>query len=995
MYFNGKTYFNQEVNMRVVADQRNPPPRKKGVKRKKVIKKKGGKVDMKKLKSLFGSDIIVKLLLSLVDKKARGPNMVKEGKKIKGMRRRGGANFQAPGQVRKEREKRERQARIAKASIKQPGETDEDVSLRMMKEVIAGDNPAVAAFLSANKIPPELRRLQGNLAVLGEAYFDSKTSAKDKKAIERRIVKQVVEGIGGDVRKDFLTGIEEEEAVAGIKEAVEILKKETGIDDPEKLIQQKDEIAEKLKKKARKKPEKEEQIEKALDGLDVVEELKTTDTDTIEATITDADISNIKAKKRAGGRVKQTPEQVKGDLIEHMEQLNPNLQVDLDNRKIFLDLIEESVEKGKGKSQIKKLIDTQNKRLLAGKLVKPTEQKVKKTRADAGIFQEGAIANQPDAFNITIGATGERKKFDLYEVNRRARFLRDELEKFDNREETKLEITSKNKKQFEKELEGHKVEFRNQLKAKAESRDYDIRPDYSNKVFSPDELAEDVNDLRDDLLTQGFGLPNFKLYKGEDLYAIGQEGLTIKNRVDNTYRYIDFSQLKRKKEIQKELETERKEQKQKRKAGVSSLETATEQTITEELLDTIDTELRNKYVSGTITGAELSELPPRLQANYNLYKKDLDKQKKQEAKQKEGQIVVAGDIDTEKKPGFFKSIFGGGNNKPKKPVIERESETLGFTTGGKEITEESLKQSSATGDYDDIFSALDTIGETGDLLQEKPVIKKEDEPKGLQDFDTEAEYNQYIRDLPQFGSQLEGQGFVIDAPTIKQTGKKSDIEKSIKEERAEIIQRYRDGGELESSEVRKLTKPDRKKIGLLTENEYTELSEKEKKRYDAIKANVEAVSKTRQQVGNYGFLGTLKLPNEMLEQFRKAAVSSPSSVADEPQVEPSGTTTIVEEDIPEDIPPSQPSPRTQTPLRKKKSKTPPKPRGRGRPKGSKNKTAAASDLIDDVISVKPNPPQQLEQIEDEVEQVEDTIQNIQDEIQELQAGEQDALLEED
>ena len=30
MYFNGKSYFNQEQNMRVIRNQKNPLPRRKG-----------------------------------------------------------------------------------------------------------------------------------------------------------------------------------------------------------------------------------------------------------------------------------------------------------------------------------------------------------------------------------------------------------------------------------------------------------------------------------------------------------------------------------------------------------------------------------------------------------------------------------------------------------------------------------------------------------------------------------------------------------------------------------------------------------------------------------------------------------------------------------------------------------------------------------------------------------------------------------------------------
>ena len=920
MYFNGKTFFNQETNMRVVANQRNPPVRRKGVKKKK-IKKKGEKINLKKLKSLFGNDAIVSLLFTLIDKQSRGPNMKSQGRKelgegkVRKMRQARGGGLPTGKQTKIDRDKKEKRERIDRASIKKPGETNEDVSLRLMKEVIGGDNPAVAAFLQANQIPAELRKLQGNLAVLGEAYFDSKTTAKDKKLIERNILQQVIEGVGGEVRKEFLTSIEEKEAVSGIIQAVEMLKKETGIEDPEKLIARKGEITKKINKRLEKGKITEEDAIIALDGLDIVEELKTADKKEIEAIITDADISNIESKKKAGGRAKQSPEQIRKNLTEYIERENPNLQVDVDNRQYFLDFIDTEIDKGLKKSAIQKKLDTKLKKLAEGKLsIDPPKPKAeKKTRADAGIFAEGAIANKPDAYNITIGSTGERKLFDLYEANRRARFVRDELEKYDNRLPTDL-ITSKNKKSFEKELEGHRVEFRNQLKAKAEGLDYKLKPDYTQQTFTPDEIADDINDLVKDFSLKGIGLPDFKLYKGESIYGYGEEGITLKNSVDNTYRYIDYKQTDFRKELDRIRKEEASAQKALRKAGITS---STEQTTTEKLIEGLPDDLQDKYSRGELTGSDLNRIPPRLQLDYKDYVKQLNKAKKA-SKTQEGQLVVAGSTDDPSaSPGFFKKLFG---SKAYTPKVEREAETLGFTKSGKEITDQTLKaggeaiakasqskklskeeiqqlpyderkeyeqeqqklQQAAQAGFEDLFSGLDTFGDKGDLLDKPPTPKKQ----GIlsrEDFDTDDDFFQYQQQLPVFGSQEQGQGFQIDTPQFTTTTPVSEIEKSVKEERAEIIKRYKDGAKLEPSEIRKLTKPDRKKIGLLTEQEYTTLSEKEKTRYDAIKANIESIAETRQQVGDYSFLGTIKLPNDMLEQFRIAAITP--VVENEPQVE--------------------------------------------------------------------------------------------------------------
>ncbi len=184
MYFNNKTYFDQERNMRVIADQPAPKKRKKGVKKK---AQKKDKVDMKKLKSLFGQDIIVKLLLAIVDKKNEGPKLKNERNrttKMKVKKTSGrGLGLATPAQVKKERQQEEKKRRVEEATKKKPGETDIDVLQRLIQEVAVGNDPASLEYLKRNTIPPELRRSLGNISTLAEAYFSQSITQQQKKKI--------------------------------------------------------------------------------------------------------------------------------------------------------------------------------------------------------------------------------------------------------------------------------------------------------------------------------------------------------------------------------------------------------------------------------------------------------------------------------------------------------------------------------------------------------------------------------------------------------------------------------------------------------------------------------------------------------------------------------------------------------------------------------------------------------------------------------------------
>ena len=822
MYFNGKTYFNQDANMRVIADQRNPPPRKKGVKKKRVVKKKGGKIDMKKLKSLFGSDIIVKLLLSLVDKKSQGPNMKKESKKekVRGMRKaRGGGSFQTPGQVKAQRAKEDKERRIAQASVLKPGETQEDVLNRLIKEVAVGGDPASLAFLKANTIPPELRKLVGKMSVYGEAYFDENITPAKKKSLERTIVKEVIDGIGGDIRKDFIkSATEDEEIVEGFKEGVEALKKQ-GFTNPEEIIQQKDEIEKKLTKKREKtkSPEEAEEVEKALTGLEVVLYTGNTNVSNLEQNITEGDIEKIQSKVGAKKQSKTTRQNL---LIKFAESENPDIELDGDNRNFFLKFVEDGLDSGATNAQIKSKMKTQLKALANNKQLKDFVGKTDKpdelprtTRADAGIFQKGAIANKPNQFKIDL-PDGTSQIFDGEIVMPRLGYLVKQIDLYERSAPSDIG-TGKDLKRFKKELKEQQILFREQLSNINEGIDYKPEQGYSRQSISKKDNL-DMTKLGEKLKKDGYFLPDdLPLDEGENVVGIGEEGFSILSK-NGFIRYIDFDQKDFRKQRQQAEKRDAVEKKRLRQLGIKPSEQSTE-------LQQLINDLPNaeRYRLGLLSDSEIAALPPRLKADYPETKKIADK----EAKEKEKTAIS--------KPGGF----------GRKPLDKDKAEgTIFDRTTGRPITAEEQAA--------DPFAAFDALGEGGqDLLSQEEAEQKQREQvrgiKFLEDMTPEeiAEITSGPVLTDAFGNPIDPLASIPRKP--KTDEQEAERKKEKQDEQEELIERYK----IDKSVLKDIKLAGRKKLtqqGLytLTDEELESMSKKERKKYEAIIANRTAIQQS-------------------------------------------------------------------------------------------------------------------------------------------------------
>ena len=823
MYFNGKTFFNQDTNMRVVGDQRNPPPRRKGVRKKKITKKKGGKVDMKKLKSLFGGDIIVKLLLSLVDKQSRGPNLKSEGRKqlgegkVKKMRQaRGGGSFQTNAQVKAERAKQDKERRIAQASVIKPGETQEDVLNRLIKEVAVGGDPASLAFLKANTIPPELRKLVGKMSVYGEAYFDKDITPAKKKSLERTIIKEVINGIGGDVRKEFIkTATDDEDIVEGFKEGVEALKKQ-GYKNAEKIIQQKDKIEKELKEKREEttSPAEAEEVDKALTGLEVVLFTGNTNTGNLSAESTDAVIDEIQSNV---GRNKQTKDKKIELLIKFAENENSTIQAPGENRNFFMKFIEDGIDLGSTNAQIKSKIKTRLKALEKGKELKEFEGKKsenvvpKATRADASIFTQGAVANKPDQYNIKL-PDGTTKLFDGEKVNPNIRRLNKQIRLFEAGNQSEIG-TKKELKRFKRELEEERKLFREQLVRLNEGLDFKPEPGF-NKIEISKKSNDDLDKLADDLKKVGIILPEeIKFGKGETITGIGEEGYTLKSS-EGFSRYIEYEQKKHRKEIDKIAKRDAVEKKQLRKAGIKVDEQKTDlQQLIEDLPNP------DAYRLGILNTQEIEDLPPRLKADYPDTKKIADKEKKEKDK-----TAIAAP-------------------KQRKVALDDDEEegTIFDKTTGRAITKEDLAA--------DPFAAFDALGAGDNLLtQEEAEEKQRETIYGGKFFeDLTAEEIKQIQDEPveydSFGNIIDKFSGIPRKP--KTAEEEAELKKQKKDNQTELIERYK----VDKSVLKDIKIAGRKKLttqGLytLTKEELDSMSTKERKKYEAVIANRTAIQQS-------------------------------------------------------------------------------------------------------------------------------------------------------
>ena len=843
MYFNGKTYFNQDTNLRVVADQRNPPPRRKGVKKKKTTKKKDGKVDMKKLKSLFGSDIIVKLLLSLVDKQSRGPNLKSEGRKqlgegkVKKMRKAKGANFQTPGALKKERAVADKKRRVDEASILKPGETQEDVLNRLIKEVAVDGDPASLAFLKANTIPPELKKLIGKMSVYGEAFLDKDITPAKKKALERTIIKEVIEGVGGDVRKEFIkTATDDEDIVEGFKEGVEALKKQ-GYTNAETIIQKKDEIEKKLiKKREKAKTSKEvDEVEKALTGLEVIQYTGTTNTGNMEQNITEEIIDKIESKR---GRQAQTPEKRKKLLLEYAISLNADLEQPGENKDFFSLFIEDGLDGGATNAQIKSKMKTQIGNLSKNKELKKfgdgkKEQTgpAKATRADADIFSKGAVANLPNSFNITK-PDGTTRRYDGEVINPKMKYLVRQIRLYEDGTGGQLggDIgTKKEYASFKRQLKEEQRIFRELLKRISEGQLFKPEPGYSSVGIDGN---RDIDELAQDLYNQGyyFAKPgqqyDIKIDEDEKIVGIGQQGITIEG-VDGFIRYLDFDQSDFKPQYDALKKKDATEKKLKRKLGIKVSEQDTD---LQALIDKQDNS--DRYRQGLLTDVEIEKLPPRLIADYPAVKKEADKQRAAEKKIADKAAKTA-----------LSTGIGQGQLRVNRFKKGQEGAIFNKETGAP-ITQEEV-----AADPFKLFDAFDVDG--GNTIDEEEAEKLQDtqlRTRYLEDL-TEQEIAE-IQAQPQM---VDDFGNVIDPfstfPSRPQTeAQLADAKADKQNTQAELIERYK----VDKSVLKDIKLPGRKKLtqqGLytLTADELAGMKIKERKKYEAVIANRAAI-----QEGVYG-----------------------------------------------------------------------------------------------------------------------------------------------
>ena len=830
MYFNGKTYFNQDTNMRVVGDQRNPPPRRKGVKRKKVKKKKDGKVDMKKLKSLFGSDIIVKLLLSLVDKKSQGPNLKKEGKKVQSMRRSKGANFQSAASVKKDRLAVEKAARVEKATQKAPGETDVDVLNRLIKEVAVGGDPASLAYLKANTIPPELRNLIGQISVLGEAYFDKNLTPDKKKTLERTIIKQVVEGIGGDVRKEFIkTSKDDDDILEGFKEGVEALKKQ-GFTNAETIIQKKDEIEKKLTKRKEKtiSPKEVKEIDKALTGLEVVLFTNTVNTENMEKNLTEEIIDDI--QKKRGRKAVSEEDRIK-IIMDFATSKKPELETEGDNRSFFLNYVQDGINAGNTNAQIKQKLSTQIKNLEKGKNLqnysgeKKTEGIPKQTRADAGIFAKGAVANEPTKYNIEL-PDGTTQLFDGNVVNPKIKDLNKQIDRYTSGNNSKIG-TRKQLLQAKRDLKVELQLFRDQLSRRNKGETFEPEKGYSLRPITIDENL-DTKDLSEQLMNEGYFLPDdINLDKSENIVGIGQEGITIKSD-EGFIRYENYDQNKFRKEKQSKEKADAVEKKKQRQMGIKPSEQNTD---VNKLIENLPN--KDRYRTGELTDIEVENLPPRLIKDYPNTKKLANKERKIKKK-----------ADDEAAKTALSTGIGGG--KLNITGFGAGEGSIFNTETGAEITQEDIAE--------DRFSMFDAIDEGGEEINE-------DQADQLQDNIQKTTYledmtDQQIAEIQAQPEQYDEKGNLINPidyiPKKPLTDvQKQSLTKSKRDTQAELLEKYK----TDKSVLNKINIAGRKKLTArgeytLTPQELESMTKKERTKYEKVIVNRQAI--TDSQYGEGG-----------------------------------------------------------------------------------------------------------------------------------------------
>ncbi len=500
-----------------------------------------------------------------------------------------------------------------------------------------------------------------------------------------------------------------------------------------------------------------------------------------------------------------------------MENLNPALQVEGENRTIFVNKIDELITQGKQKQAIERIITTMNKKLLAGKPVEKSTETIapKKTRADSGIFVKGAIANSDDTkYNIEVPGQGI-VLFDLFDVNPRAKYVNEQIKKYEQGLESDI-TSSKQKNSLVKELKGHKVVFRDQLTQINQGKDTKAPTEYDTFKNFPQDLS--LDELIPFLRERGFGLPeDQEIYKGEKIVAVGQGGFTIQS-TEGFLRYIEYDQTKFKKELAKQAKEAEKEQKQKEKLGFelsTAPETETETTGTfttkiEKLLANIDKTTQDRYIAGKLTDVELTGLSPILQKAYPRQKKIAQREQKKTEK-----------AEKKKEKKAFKVI----------------DETVYYSKiTGRKITQEELDKND--------FLLDEIIDDSGNFITEAQAkqIEIKRKPKKASELTQREREDLTFQD--EFGNVVEPFDVVVDTAKSKAESKASK-----KASQDKFIKEYKEGN---TAVIKRILLPGRKELardGLydLTEEELQGMSKTERKKFTTVEREPE-VEQSRSKV---------------------------------------------------------------------------------------------------------------------------------------------------
>ena len=223
MYFSGKRYFQGQLLQTGYGDKSVDKPKPK--KKKKDKDKDDKNIDMRKLKSMFGNDILIQLLLKLFGDKLKGDKSDKDkrDKKPRKMKRAKGVTtgqFETKKQRDFRRKKQERDAVLAREGIKKEDETDEDYLRRLLTAMmnVTETDPLLKNFINQSMtsqggtafpagVAPDFKKTIAKLVKYGDVltsgvYQGQPLDDEKKLAVERETFKTLGE-IGFDVRDKF------------------------------------------------------------------------------------------------------------------------------------------------------------------------------------------------------------------------------------------------------------------------------------------------------------------------------------------------------------------------------------------------------------------------------------------------------------------------------------------------------------------------------------------------------------------------------------------------------------------------------------------------------------------------------------------------------------------------------------------------------------------------------------------------------------------------